>query len=419
MSRTLEPVGRPVRPARRTLVAARRSPDGGPGPAPAASSSRRPRLVLTVTSAGSLPLMRGFPEHLQRAGWDVHVVSGPGADLEALGEVVGGAHAVPMQRDPSPVADARALAAWVRLLRRLRPDAVLAATPKAALLGLVAARLTGVPVRVYHLWGLRLETTTGLLRRVLTLTEKATARAATRVLSVSASLSAEFADGGLAGRRPVDMIGRGSSSGVDTQHFDPSLVRLSEVRQAARAARLEPDRFVVGYVGRITPDKGLDTLDAAMRILAEEGVRACLLVVGEDDAAGYDPFTVHHVHRAGRVEDPRPYYRLMDVLCLPTLREGMPNVCLEAAAMEIPVVTTTATGAVDSIADGETGLLVPPGDAAELARALRAVHHDPVLARRMGAAGRRWASTHFSRPDLWAGHDRYLRRQLPKEGRDR
>jgi len=84
--------------------------------------------------------------------------------------------------------------------------------------------------------------------------------------------------------------------------------------------------------------------------------------------------------------------------------------------MEIPVVTTTATGAVDSIADGETGLLVPPGDPAELARALRALHHDPALARRTGAAGRRWTRTHFSRPDLWAGHDEYLRRQLPKEG---
>jgi glycosyltransferase involved in cell wall biosynthesis len=418
MSRTLEPVSRSARRARWSLIDARRSPAAAPA-APEPPSPQRPRLVLTVTSPGSLSLMRGFPQHLERAGWDVHVVSGPGADLDALGPFVSGAHAVAMRRDPSPAADARALVAWVRLLRRLRPDAVLAATPKAALLGLVAARLTGVPVRVYHLWGLRLETTTGLMRRVLSVAEKATARAATSVLSVSASLSAEFADAGLAGPRVVDIIGRGSSSGVDTQHFDPSLVRLSEVRLAARGARLEPDRFVVGYVGRITPDKGLDTLDAAMQILAEEGVRACLLVVGEEDATGYDPFTVQHVHRAGRVEDPRPYYRLMDVLCLPTLREGMPNVCLEAGAMEIPVVTTTATGAVDSISDGETGLLVPPGDAAELARALRALHHDPALARRMGSAGRRWARTHFSRPELWAGHDRYLRRQLPKEGRHR
>jgi glycosyltransferase involved in cell wall biosynthesis len=418
MSRTLEPVRRPTRRARRSLIDAHRSAAAAP-PATEPPSTRRPRLVLTVTSAGSLTLMRGFPEHLERAGWDVHVVSNPGADLDALAPLVSGAHAVAMRRDPSPAADSRALLAWVRLLRRLRPDAVLAATPKAALLGLVAARLTGVPVRVYHLWGLRLQTTTGLMRRVLAVAEKATARAATRVLSVSASLSAEFAGAGLAGPRAVDMIGRGSSAGVDTQRFDASLVRLTEVRQAARTARLEPDRFVVGYVGRITPDKGLDTLDAAMRILAENGVRACLLVVGEADATGYDPFTAPHVHRVGRIEDPRPYYRLMDVLCLPTLREGMPNVCLEAGAMEIPVVTTTATGAVDSISDGETGLLVPPGDADELARALRALHHDPALARRMGAAGRRWVTTHFSRPELWAGHDRYLRRQLPEEGRHR
>jgi len=375
--------------------------------------------VLTVTGAGSISLMRGFPEHLQHTGWDVHVVSGPGEPLQELAPRVSGVHAVPMRRDPSPAADVRALASWLRLLRRLRPDAILAATPKAALLGLVAARLTGVPVRVYHLWGLRLETTTGLMRTVLALAERMTARAATRVLSVSASLSEEFRAARLAGGRPVDMIRRGSSSGVDTRHFDPSLVRPSEVRQAAREVYLEPDRFVVGYVGRITPDKGLDTLDAAMRILAEQGVRACLLVVGDEDVASYDPFTAPHVHRAGRVADPRAHYRLMDVLCLPTLREGMPNVCLEAAAMEIPVVTTTATGAVDSVADGETGLLVQPGDAVGLAHALRRLHHDTALARRMGAAGRRWATTHFSRPDLWAGHDQYLRRQLPDEGRQR
>jgi glycosyltransferase involved in cell wall biosynthesis len=370
--------------------------------------------VLTVTGARSFGLMHGFPEYLERAGWAVHLVSAPGPELDGLARRVSGAHPVTMARGPNPGADVRALVHWVRLLRRLRPDAVLAATPKAALLGLVAARLTGVPVRVYHLWGLRLETTTGPLRRLLTLTEKATSRAATRVLAVSASLAAEYT--GLAGPRVVDLIGSGSSSGVDASHFDPSLVRPSEVGRAGHAAGLEPGRFVVGYVGRITPDKGLDTLDAAMRILAGDGVPACLLVVGAEDVAGYDPFTAAHVHRVGPVAEPRPYYRLMDVLCLPTLREGMPNVCLEAAAMEVPVVTTTATGAVDSIADGETGLLVPPGDAAALARALRALHQDPALSRRMGAAGRRWVRAHFSRPQLWAEHDQYLRRQLPEEG---
>ncbi|PFG39103.1 glycosyltransferase involved in cell wall biosynthesis [Georgenia soli] len=417
MASVLDAVGRATTSPGASRPGASRPGASRPGASRPGAS--RPRLLLAVTGARSFGLMHGFPQYLERAGWAVHLVSDPGAELDDLGPLVSGTHAVPMRRDPSPAADLRALVAWVRLLRRLRPDAVLAATPKAALLGLVAARLTGVPVRVYDLWGLRLETTTGLLRRVLTLTETLTARAATGVLAVSPSLAAEFTGAGLAGSRPVDILGRGSSSGVDAGHFDPSLVPPAEVARARREAGLEPGRLVVGYVGRITPDKGVGTLDAAMRILSQDGVPACLLVVGEADVAGYAPFTAPHVHRVGRVEDPRPYYRLMDVLCLPTLREGLPNVCLEAGAMEIPVVTTTATGAVDSIADGETGLLVPPRDAAALARALRTLHEDPDRSRRMGAAGRRWVRAHFSRAQLWALHDQYLRRQLLAEGRHR
>ena len=124
-------------------------------------TSGKPRIVLGVTVDLSLRLMAGFPQYLAERGWDVHVVSSPGARLDALAGVDGvTVHALTMAREPSPVSDLRSLIAWMRLLRRLRPDVVSVGTPKAGLLGGIAARLTRVPGRVYMLRGLRLETST-------------------------------------------------------------------------------------------------------------------------------------------------------------------------------------------------------------------------------------------------------------------
>ena len=107
--------------------------------------------------------------------------------------------------------------------------------------------------------------------------------------------------------------------------------------------------------------------------------------------------------RTGPVADVAPYYPLMDVLVLPTLREGFPNVVLEASASSVPVITTDATGAVDSVLDGQTGYLVPVGDAAALARGVATVLADPAAASRLGQQGRKFVVENFERTRFW-GH---------------
>jgi lipopolysaccharide/colanic/teichoic acid biosynthesis glycosyltransferase len=115
--------------------------------------------------------------------------------------------------------------------------------------------------------------------------------------------------------------------------------------------------------------------------------------------------------RTGFVADTAPYYALMDVLALPTYREGFPGVPLEAQASGVPVVTTTATGAVDSVVDGETGLLVPVGDSGALAGAIAKLLDDPQLRLRMGRGGRERMERDF-RPEVIRDAQVQLYREL-------
>ena len=365
------------------------------------------RVLIGVTSDLSLSLMRGLPQYLASRGWDVHVVSSPGPGLDALrGEQGLTVHALRMAREPSPLADARALLSWISLLRRVRPDAISVGTPKAGLLGGLAARWTRVPWRIYHLRGLRLETTTGVRRSILAILERTAMASSNMVISVSASLRQRVVDLGLVDGSRIRVLGHGSSNGVELPARPPS----TEERAAARQRLgLEPQPPVVGFVGRLTPDKGLDVLAAARALLAERGVDHQLLIVGGVDEQA-DPAILDALRSVGRppietgqVPDARSFYAAMDLLCLPTLREGFPNVVLEAAAAGIPAVTTDATGAVDSVVDGATGLIAAVGDPGSLADRLQELLEATAGARRaMGQAARERAGRDFSRDQVWA-----------------
>ncbi|WP_292763220.1 glycosyltransferase family 4 protein [Microbacterium sp. UBA3486] len=366
------------------------------------------RILIGVTADVSVGLLSGLPQRLAADGWEVHVASSPGERLETLGAEQGvTVHSLPMAREIDIVRDVRGLREWIRLIRRLRPDVVFAGTPKAGLLGITAARLLGVRTRVYHLRGLRLETAAGTTRRVLTIMERLTIRLATTTLAVSPSLRKRVLSLGLASDPRVTVLGHGSSNGVDVDRFRPG-------NAGARVEGLIPDVPVIGFVGRLNHDKGLDVLAAACRVLDDERVEYQLLIVGGIDGAELGAFS--SLRRApvvlGAVADTSMYYPLMRALCLPTLREGFPNVVLEAGATGIAVVTTDATGAVDSVIPERTGLMVPAGDARQLAGALQRVIEDPRLAEGLGAAARDFVVENFRRDLVHASVSDFLRREM-------
>lgn len=374
------------------------------------SAADTARILIGVTADVSVGLLSGLPQKLAADGWEVHVASSPGERLEALGSEPGvTVHPLPMAREIDVARDIRGLRDWMRLIRHLRPDAVFVGTPKAGLLGITAARLLGVRTRVYHLRGLRLETAAGTTRRVLTIMERLTIRLATKTLAVSPSLRQRVVSLGLASESRVTVRGHGSSNGVDVDRFAPG-------NAAARVEGLLPDAPVIGFVGRLNHDKGLEVLAEACRILDAERVEYQLLIVGGIDGAELGSFSL--LRRApivlGAVADTSMYYPLMRALCLPTLREGFPNVVLEAGATGIAVVTTDATGAVDSVIPERTGLMVPAGDAQQLAVALRRVVEDPSLAAGLGAAARDFVVENFRRDAVHASVSEFLRGELAR-----
>ena len=328
-------------------------------------------------------------DELRGRGFEVHVVTSDGPGVPRLRERAGHVHVVEMSRTISPLADLRALAAWVRTLRRVRPHLVLAGTPKAGLLGMVAARITGVPARAYFLQGLRLEGSSGSTRRLLATMERVASWCSRRVIAVSPSLAQVYRDAHLHVGRPVTVAHHGSSHGVDTTYFSP---RPGD--RSALAVDLHPTLPTVLFVGRLTADKGPHTLIEAVRLLEERDVAVQLLLVGAQDEADSAQLLEQlraasdDVHVLDQVDDVRPCYSVSDLLVLPTLREGLPNVVLEAAAMGVPSVTTTATGAVDSVVDGVTGLLVPPEHARPLADAVERLVRDDDLREQLGRAAR-------------------------------
>ncbi len=393
---------------------------------PREGSAARPgsvRLAHVTTVPMTLRFFAGQPGHMRGLGIETIAISSAGDELRSFGSEEGvTVHAIPMTRRITPGSDLVAVARLARLLRRLRPDIVHAHTPKGGLLGMLAGRLAGVPVRIYHVHGLPFETRTGTARALLRSTERTACLLATRVIAVSRSIERVLVSEGLCRREKVVVLGEGSANGIDTVRFSPA---AAEVRQATRRRFFIPDAApVIGFVGRLVRDKGVVELLRAWTALRERWPSAHLLLVGPAEPQDPAPAEVLaafrsdvRVHLAGLDWNTPPLFAAMDVVALPTYREGFPVTALETAAMGLPMVATSVSGCVDAVVDGRTGTLVPPRDAAALERAISRYLQDPALRAEHGEAARQRVTALYRPEVVWDALAGLYRELLDPRGR--
>ena len=376
------------------------------------SHNKRKTLVHILTVPESLRFLEGQITHVQQNGYDIHVITSPGSLLDDFANQHNiKAYSIEMPRKITPINDLIAVWKLWRILRRIKPDIVHSHTPKGGLLGTIGAWLARIPVRIYHARGLPFEGSTGKKRELLKLTERISCRLANRVFCNSQSNLDVIVDEGLCHADKITLLHNGSSNGVNaTDLFKP--FETNDVRNEIRTKLSVPlDNMVIGFVGRVVHDKGIDELIEAWKILREQYLDCRLLFVGRfEDQDVVLPETRHIINTDERIHfadfvtnksDMPVLYAAIDILVLPSHREGLPNVILEAGGMGLPVISTFASGCRDAVVDGETGLLVSVNDAKALEKAIQRYIDDQILRDKHGQAGRKRVLADFRPEDIW------------------
>ncbi|MBV2218488.1 MAG: glycosyltransferase family 4 protein [Diaphorobacter sp.] len=335
---------------------------------------------------------------LRDAGHEVLLVSPPGRYGERLQALGLRWLPAPMERRSLNPLRELALVQWLRrLVRDEAVDLVHGFTIKCAVYGSLAARTTG-RARVNAVAGMGYVFTSDDARaRILRPIVRALMRLAlggerSRLILQNPDDVALFEKAGLVHSGQVRLI---PGSGVDCRRFAPP----SANAEAAGDARLR-----VVLPARLLWDKGLAEFVEAARILRAEGRRMDFLLAGDPDpgnpAAVPEAMVRSWVDEGllswlGHVEDMPALFGSVDVVVLPSYREGLPKGLIEAGACGLPLVTTDVPGCREVVSDGVDGLLVPPKDAAALARAIARLDADPALRARLGAAARAKALARF------------------------
>ncbi len=382
------------------------------------------RLLHVVTVPISLNFFRGQIGYLRSQGFDVQAVSSPGEEAELARERESiPVHEVPMNRGISPLADLVSLWRLIKLIRRVKPDIVHSHTPKAGLLGTLAARFTGRRGVMLSIFGLPQMTSRGWKLRLLNTLTRFSCGLSQRVWCDSHSMRQHLIETKLCCADKIVVLGHGSSNGIESQRkFNPANYPLEERRDLRERYHIPVDAFTVCFVGRIVADKGMRELSAAWRILRERHPNLHLLIVGPFEPQ--DPLdardeellrTDSRIHLAGMRQDVPLHLAASDLLVNPSYREGFNVALLEAAAMGLPVVASRVPGCADPVIEGETGILVPVRDAAALAQAIERYLLDPELRRKHGTAGRDRVVRDFQPERIWQELEQNYHELVPRQ----
>ncbi len=325
-------------------------------------------------------------------GFDVIMMSADGTEREEVTSNENCEHiTIPLTRKITPIKDLKALFILYRLLKKLKPDIVHSHTPKAGVVGMMAAKMANVPVRIHTVAGLPLETAKGKKRWLLEKVEKLTYKCATQVWPNSNSLFKFIAENKFTSRNKLKVIGKGSSNGIDVTEFDTETLDLSILNDIKRKIGYDEKNKYLLFVGRVVKDKGIEELVQAFLNIKNEYKNIKLVIVGplEHDLDPLSDYTsskindVPEIITTGFSSQVKYYMHLANLFVFPSHREGFPNVPMQAALMNCPVIASEINGNVDIVDHKKTGLLHTVSDLLSLELSIKFALDNPAMMKEM------------------------------------
>lgn len=356
----------------------------------------KPKLIRITTVPISLKILLQDQLRFMNQFFEVIAVSSKGKELDEV-ENTEGVRTIEleMSREITPLKDLLSLLKMIRLLYKEKPQIVHTHTPKAGIVGMLAAWITRVPHRLHTVAGLPVMEAEGKKKKILLWVEKITYACATHVYPNSLGLKRYILEQKLTPENKLKVIGYGSSNGIDTTYFDRTPEVMRKSKEIKEHHRLE-NNIVFCFVGRVVKDKGIDELLYAFDKLSNEVDHVRLMIVGKMEE-NLDPISSEsyailsnnkHIIQAGFQKDIRPYLASSDIFVLPTYREGFPNVVLQAASMGLPCIVTDINGCNEIVTDRENGLLIPPKNEDALYGAMKSIVQDKKMIAKFGSNSR-------------------------------
>jgi len=369
-----------------------------------------PKLIRITTVPLSLDKLLEGQLRFMSQHFEVTAISGETPYLEKVGKREGIAtHTVEMTRKITPLQDLVALWKLYSFFRKHKPDIVHTHTPKAGLLGMLAAWLCRVPIRLHTVAGLPLMESTGAKRKLLIFIEKLTYACATKVYPNSRGLEAFIIEHELTPKHKIRVLGQGSTNGIDTKQFNPDNYTTTQKETLKNQLGLTPEHFVYIFIGRLVKDKGLVEMIEAFANLYQDNNKLRLLLVGplEQDLDPLPETTLQQMEShpgiitTGYQNDVKPYLAISHALVFPSYREGFPNVVMQAGSMGLPSIVSNINGCNEIIHHYHNGLIIPPKEVDPLQYAMHQLATQPDLYSNLKSNARPTIVNNYEQQTVW------------------
>lgn len=366
-------------------------------------------LRITTVPISLRTLLKGQSKFMSQY-YEVVGVTSPGEEISDVVNYEGiRVIEVEMTRTISPIKDLVSLWKLYKIIKKEKPFIVHSHTPKAGTLGMMAAKLAGVPNRLHTIAGLPLLVATGAKRKLLDVVEKITYACATKIYPNSLGLKDIIIQNGYTKASKLKVIANGSSNGIDVNHFSDEHISGETKAILREKLNISKNDIVFVFVGRLVTDKGINELITAFKKLSTEYQNIKLLLVGtfESDLDPLQNDTLNEIEsndniiNVGWQTDVRPYFAISSILAFPSYREGFPNVVMQAGAMGLPSIVTDINGCNEIITQDVNGLIIQPKNENELYLAMKNLVENPNERKVLANASRQMICDNYQRQVVW------------------